>query len=76
MKLFRFILIVLITFCVHNYAKCQIITTVAGGAIGHGGYWGEGGAATAAQLDLFEGLLVDNNGNIFITDAGASVMSI
>jgi Secretion system C-terminal sorting domain/NHL repeat len=47
----------------------QIITTVAGGATGHGGYWGDGGPATAAQIGIFGGLAVDNRGNIYIADA-------
>jgi sugar lactone lactonase YvrE len=49
-------------------AEGQIITTVAGGATGHGGYWGDGGPATAAELGLFAGLLIDEHGNIYISD--------
>ena len=51
-------------------ANGQIITTVAGGVIGHGGYWGDGGPATAAQISLFGSLAVDANGNIYIADGG------
>jgi RHS repeat-associated protein len=42
-----------------------VITTVAGG--GEDGY-GEGGPATAAELDQPQGVAVDPAGNIFITD--------
>ena len=46
----------------------QIITTVAGGATGHGGYWGEGGPATAAELSAPASVAVDGDGNIYIGD--------
>ncbi|MEM6431630.1 MAG: NHL repeat-containing protein [Deinococcota bacterium] len=50
-----------------------IITTVAGsGAIGHlnGSFSGDGGAATAAQLDSPGGIAIDSAGNLFIADTG------
>jgi sugar lactone lactonase YvrE len=44
-----------------------IITTVAGGAgVGHGG---DGGPATAAQLNEPSGLALDTSGNLYIADA-------
>ncbi len=43
-----------------------IITTVAGSGVE--GYWGDGGAATNAQLALPDGVAVDVNGNLFISD--------
>jgi len=43
-----------------------IISTVAGN--GTGGYLGDGGVATAAQLNNPYGVTVDNNGNIYIAD--------
>jgi sugar lactone lactonase YvrE len=46
----------------------QIITTVAGGATGHGGYWGEGGPATAAELSAPASVAVDGDGYIYIGD--------
>jgi uncharacterized protein (TIGR03437 family) len=45
-----------------------IITTVAGN--GSPGFSGDGGAATAAALDLPRGVAVDSAGNIFIADYG------
>jgi trimeric autotransporter adhesin len=51
-----------------NPVYAQIISTIAGGATGHGGYWGDGGPATAAQLGIFGGLAVDHSGNIYIAD--------
>lgn len=49
--------------------KAQMITTVAGGASGHGGYWGDGGAATAAELGYFGSVAVDSVGNVYIGDS-------
>jgi sugar lactone lactonase YvrE len=49
-------------------AATQIITTVAGN--GGNGYAGDGGSATAAQLQDPEGVAVDATGNIFIADTG------
>ena len=42
------------------------ITTIAGN--GTGGYSGDGGAATAAQLHQTEGLATDSAGNLYIAD--------
>ena len=43
-----------------------IITTVAGN--GSGGFSGDGGLATSAQLKNPKGITVDNQGNLFIAD--------
>ena len=43
-----------------------IITTVAGN--GTGGYSGDGGAATNAELNVPEGVAVDASGNLFVSD--------
>jgi streptogramin lyase len=43
----------------------DIITTVAGG---HGGYSGDGGAATNASLNGPSGVALDSSGNVFIAD--------
>ncbi len=64
LKLFLTLLCLMNVWFVHG----QIITTVAGGATGHGGSWGDGGPATAAEINFFAGLAVDNAGNIFISD--------
>jgi sugar lactone lactonase YvrE len=42
------------------------ISTVAGN--GTGGYAGDGGAATSAELNFPEGVAVDSSGNIYIAD--------
>jgi hypothetical protein len=44
----------------------ETVTTVAG--TGKGGYTGDGGAATGAQLFGPSGVAVDSNGNLFIAD--------
>ena len=49
-----------------------VITTVAGTGIG--GYSGDNGPATNAQLFLPSGLCVDTDGNIYFSDAGNMVI--
>jgi uncharacterized protein (TIGR03437 family) len=44
------------------------ISTIAGTGEGFGGFGGDGGPATAAQLNGQVGLAVDANGNLFIAD--------
>src|SRR5262249_6815790 len=44
------------------------ISTVAGTGEGFGGFGGDGGPATAAQLNGQVGLAVDGNGNLFVAD--------
>ena len=51
--------------------QAQIITTVAGngyGAGGTGGYSGDGGQATNAELNWPDGLSLDGMGNLYIVD--------
>ena len=67
-KVFLNILFVFCLLSVPAALYAQIITTVAGGATGHGVYWGDGGPATDATLQIFGGLAVDRVGNIFIAD--------
>jgi sugar lactone lactonase YvrE len=45
-----------------------IISTVAGN--GTGGYSGDGGAATAAEMNYPQGIVFDAAGNLYISDAG------
>jgi uncharacterized protein (TIGR03437 family) len=52
-----------------------MITTVAGNGIGKfGGYSGDGGPATAAQLASPTGVAVDSTGRVFISDLGNNVI--
>ena len=59
-------------------AQTQIITTYAGnGSPGTPGTAnGDGGAATAAQLNLPVGLVTDGNGNLYIADSQDSVIRL
>lgn len=50
----------------------KIITTVAG--TGVSGYSGDGGPATAATLEVPDGLAVDGTGNIYISDTTNAVI--
>jgi sugar lactone lactonase YvrE len=54
--------------------KTGIITTVAGNHAAGGGYSGDGGAATSAQLAGPNGVFVDSDGNLFIADTANSVV--
>jgi len=49
-----------------------IITTVAG--TGTGGYSGDGGTATSAQLNDPTGIALDSSGDLFIADSGNNVI--
>ena len=49
-----------------------IITTVAGN--GNGGYTGDGGLATSAELNAPDGVTIDAAGNIYISDDGNNVI--
>ena len=53
-------------------AKTSVIATLAG--IGTASYTGDGGAATAAQLDAPAGIAVDASGNVYIADTGNNVI--
>jgi len=49
-----------------------IITTIAGDGIG--GYSGDGGPATAAEMSYPDGLAFDGSGNLYISDADNNVI--
>ncbi|HTQ80907.1 MAG TPA: hypothetical protein VMM92_12995, partial [Thermoanaerobaculia bacterium] len=51
-----------------SVSPAQIITTVAGTATGTGGYGGDGGPATSAQLYGPHGVAVSATGDIYIAD--------
>ena len=48
------------------------ISTIAGNNTG--GYAGDGGAATSAELEFPSGIAVDSSGNIYIADSGNNVI--
>jgi len=51
-------------------AVTRIITTIAGNNSLGAGYTGDNGAATAAQLSAPNGLAIDGNGTLYISDTG------
>jgi len=53
-------------------ASTGVITTIAGN--GEGGYSGDQGAATRAQLNYPEGIAIDGQGNLYIADSGNNVV--
>ncbi len=65
---------------IRKVATDGTITTFAGNGygaglgIGHGGYSGDGGAATAARLNYPEGVAADAYGNVYIADASNNVI--
>lgn len=67
-----------IYFCdYHNHIIRKVdsegfISSIAGN--GTSGYSGDGGVATQAQLNCPEGIVVDNEGNVYIADYGNNVI--
>jgi hypothetical protein len=57
---------------VRKVTPAGVLSTVAG--TGTGGYAGDGGAATAAELSAPSGIIVDGAGNIYIADSGNNVI--
>jgi len=57
--------------CIRKINTSGIISTIAGiaGIVG-GGYTGDGGPSSAAQLSLPMGLAIDGSGNLYIADYG------
>jgi len=57
--------------CIRKVSTSGIITTIAGkniGASNNGGFSGDGGEATSAELHTPSGVAVSNSGNIYISD--------
>jgi trimeric autotransporter adhesin len=54
--------------CIRKVDPSGVISTFAGNVTY--GYSGDGGAATAAELDDSKGVAVDGSGNVYIADAG------
>ncbi|OJW74992.1 MULTISPECIES: NHL repeat-containing protein [unclassified Spirosoma] len=52
--------------CIRKISPSGVITTIAG--TGNGGYSGDGGPATLAQLYYPFGVAIDGNGNLYIGD--------
>ncbi len=53
--------------CIRKVGTNGVITTVAGN--GSGGYYGDGSAATNAELNSPAGVAADGSGNLFIADS-------
>jgi sugar lactone lactonase YvrE len=66
------VLLTLIAYSLLLTANAQIITTVAGN--GTGGFSGNGGQATAAELNQPYGVLCDASGNFYIGDFSNNVV--
>jgi len=71
-------LVLFVCVCVFTITKAQIITTVAGNGFnagtGNGGYIGDGGQATAAELYSPVSVAMDASGNVYISDRGNNVI--
>jgi hypothetical protein len=55
---------------IRKISASGVITTIAG--TGDGGFAGDGGPATSAQLSCPRGVAVDSQGNVYISDSGNS----
>ncbi len=64
----RLIALLVLAICVSVSIYAQNIITIAGGATGHGSYWGDGGPATAAAFNLAAGIAIDTHKNLYIAD--------
>lgn len=58
--------------CIRKVNTSGIISTIAGN--GNQGYKGDGGYATAGELNYPNGIAIDGSGNLYITDAGNYVI--
>jgi len=61
-----------------DYATATVSTSVCGvttiAGTGTNGYTGDGGAATAAEIGLLQGIVMDNSGNIYFSQTSSSVV--
>ncbi len=69
----KLLLLTVICFPFFIHSSAQIITTIVGNGIG--GFSGNGGPATAAELDPY-GITVDKIGNVYISDNDSCVRKI
>ncbi len=60
--------------CVFKVDSSGTLTRIAGN--GRSGYSGDGGAATAAQVQFPDGIAVDSAGNIYVADTSANVVRV
>ncbi len=71
-------LILFVCFCAFTITHAQIITNAAGNGFnagtGNGGYTGDGGQATAAELYYPVSVAMDASGNMYISDGGNNVI--
>lgn len=58
--------------CIRKVSSSGIITTIAGNGIA--GYSGDGGQATAAEVNVPYGIELDASGNIYFADCGNCVL--
>src|ERR1017187_3166945 len=66
MKKFTFLFLALSSSFLALKAQPGYITTVAGNGVG--GYSGDGGAATAAEVNVATAVAIDDSGNIYMND--------
>jgi len=72
MRRFIFLLLFSASLLSLNNSTAQVLTTFAGNGVG--GYSGDGGPATSAQIYTPWGLMEDKNGNIYIGDDDNSLI--
>src|ERR1035438_7370235 len=72
----KYILASFFTFSISFFTllNAQIISTVAGSNAMGSGYSGNGGSATAAELNAPYGVYEDASGNMYISDNGNNVI--
>ncbi|HYA17706.1 MAG TPA: NHL repeat-containing protein [Bryobacteraceae bacterium] len=74
MRLFRYISVAFIFCSIPAFGQSSNISAFAGKQSLGPGYSGDGGAATSAQLNGPDGLVIDSLGNIYISDFNNAVV--